>query len=440
MRRVKRLTLVGAFLLALLPLAHGQIYADFAVSHGATPLGTFRVRLDYDKAPRTCANFIGLATGRRPWIDVTSGTLRENQHFYDGLTFHRLIHNFVIQGGSPNGLGTDGPGYSILDEYHADLRHSGPYKLSMAKGSNPNTGGAQFFITLAATPFLDDKHSVFGEVISGRDIIDGFMNATAFPTDTSSGAATKTDKPLVPIVINSVVIGGPDYAGFDLDNPALRLPILSGISPTPKKDLSTNRFSLTFDRAQRHEYLISSSTDLSAWGVSGYFFSLDAAAAYNLDAFGVVTVPRYFTRTIDIDYSSWTNAPSAITQNGRKLRIISRAADWVELTFNGSTGGTWSASNGSSGTLSGVTWSDSAPDSGTAISGSSQIRFVPMGQLRATFDGPAGTGGWKSFVVTGQGGTALTLSFHSPTSGWVEGVANTSASVVSVNQSFTLTP
>src|SRR5688500_12119963 len=76
-------------------LANGQIYADFTVSQGTTPLGTFRARLDYDKAPRTCANFIGLATGKRPWIKVTTGQIMENRPYYDGLTFHRLIHNFV---------------------------------------------------------------------------------------------------------------------------------------------------------------------------------------------------------------------------------------------------------------------------------------------------------------------------------------------------------
>jgi len=150
-------------LLLLFPAAlHAQIYADFNVSRGGTSLGTFRVLLEHTKAPRTCANFIGLASGQRPWVDVTNGAVRTNKPYYNGLTFHRLIHNFVIQGGSPNGQGTDGPGYTILDEYEPTLRHSSHYVLSMAKSGFPNTGGSQFFITLAATPSLNDKHSVFG--------------------------------------------------------------------------------------------------------------------------------------------------------------------------------------------------------------------------------------------------------------------------------------
>lgn len=106
-----------AFKAAVLPLT-GQIYADFTVSSGDTEIGTFRARLDYDKAPRTCANFIGLATGERPWVDVTTNRIAEGTPFYDGLIFHRLIHNFVIQGGSSNGSGTAGSGYVIQDEFH----------------------------------------------------------------------------------------------------------------------------------------------------------------------------------------------------------------------------------------------------------------------------------------------------------------------------------
>ena len=202
-------------LFSLFPAAlHAQIYADFTVRQGTTPLGTFRVLLEHTKAPRTCANFIGLASGKRPWIDVTSGAVRTDKPYYNGLTFHRLIHNFVIQGGSPNGQGTDGPGYTILDEYEPTLRHSSDYVLSMAKSGRPNTGGSQFFITLAATPNLNDKHSVFGKVISGTAIIDGFKNPTLFPT--GSG-----DVPVAPIVMESVVISGPSYAGFDINHPSL---------------------------------------------------------------------------------------------------------------------------------------------------------------------------------------------------------------------------
>ncbi len=101
-------TFLFLFVLLTAP-ANAQIYADFTVSSGGNPLGTFTVTLEHEKAPRTCANFIGLATGKRPWIDLTNGAVRTNKPYYDGLTFHRLDHDFVIQGGSRNGLGTDGP-------------------------------------------------------------------------------------------------------------------------------------------------------------------------------------------------------------------------------------------------------------------------------------------------------------------------------------------
>jgi peptidyl-prolyl cis-trans isomerase B (cyclophilin B) len=119
-----------------------------------TNKGDIRIELFDDKAPNTCANFQKL-TG---------------QGFYDGLKFHRVIPNFMIQGGCPHGTGTGGPGYQFEDEFHPELRHDGPGVLSMAN-SGPNTNGSQFFITHGACPHLDDKHSVFGKVLEGQDIV-----------------------------------------------------------------------------------------------------------------------------------------------------------------------------------------------------------------------------------------------------------------------------
>ena len=423
MRRVRSLVLL---LLASASLAHGQIFADFSVSHGSNPLGTFRARLDFDKAPRTCANFIGLATGRRPWIRVTTGELVENTPFYNGLTFHRLIHNFVIQAGSPNGLGSDGPGYVVLDEYHADLRHSGRYMLSMAKAASPNTGGSQFFITFAAAPTLDDKHSVFGEVIDGRSIIDGFTDSATYPTNPSN------NKPLTPITITNVTLSGPDYAAFDLNAAALQLPSLRNTALIASRNSSASTFSTAFDRQASHEYLNSHSTDLKSWTPFRYLTSCDAKANEDFTSTGV-TSPKFFMRMIDADYGFLTNAPVDLNKNGRKLRINNRAGDWVELTLTGGTTGTWTASDSTSGTLSNVTWNDSAPATGLFGGTSSQIRFLPLGSLSASFDSPAGVGGWIFL-------SNLTLSFHSPTSGWVEGTAGTNSASAAVNQAFTITP
>lgn len=120
-----------------------------------TNKGTIRVQLHDDKAPKTCANFEKLA----------------GDGFYDGLKFHRVLADFMIQTGCPEGTGTGGPGYQFDDEFHSDLKHEGPGVLSMAN-SGPNTNGSQFFITHVATPWLDGKHSVFGRVLEGKDVVD----------------------------------------------------------------------------------------------------------------------------------------------------------------------------------------------------------------------------------------------------------------------------
>lgn len=125
------------------------------VAHIDTDRGSIRLELFDDQAPKTVANFEKLA----------------GDGFYDGLTFHRVIDDFMIQGGCPKGTGTGGPGYTFEDEFHPDLRHEGPGILSMAN-SGPNTNGSQFFITHVATPWLDGKHSVFGRVVEGQDVVD----------------------------------------------------------------------------------------------------------------------------------------------------------------------------------------------------------------------------------------------------------------------------
>ena len=144
-----------------------------------TNLGSFTIELFEDQAPKTTKNFIDLA----------------EKGFYDGVIFHRVIKDFMIQGGDPDGTGRGGPGYKIPDEFHPDLKHHGPGILSMAN-AGPNTGGSQFFITLEATTWLDGKHAVFGEVTEGMDVIQ-----TIGSTPTARG-----DRPLEDVVMESVTI------------------------------------------------------------------------------------------------------------------------------------------------------------------------------------------------------------------------------------------
>jgi peptidyl-prolyl cis-trans isomerase A (cyclophilin A) len=167
-----------------------MVYAHFKTSEG-----NFTARLFDAETPNTVANFVGLAEGTREWSDPRTGRT-VTQPYYNGTIFHRVIDGFMIQGGDPLGQGTGGPGYNFADEFHPRLRHSKAGILSMAN-RGPNTNGGQFFITLAETPWLDDKHSVFGEVTDGMDVVSRIGR-----TPTSKPG----DRPIKPITVESVTI------------------------------------------------------------------------------------------------------------------------------------------------------------------------------------------------------------------------------------------
>ena len=139
-----------------------------------TSRGTIKLKLHADKAPKTVENFEKLA----------------GKGFYNGLKFHRVIADFMIQTGCPQGTGTGGPGYKFADEFHKDLKHSGPGVLSMAN-AGPNTNGSQFFITHVATPHLDGKHSVFGQVIEGQNVVNAIKQGDVMKTVTVADVPDK---------------------------------------------------------------------------------------------------------------------------------------------------------------------------------------------------------------------------------------------------------
>ena len=165
------------------------VYAEFVTS-----LGNFTARLFDEEVPKTVENFVGLAEGTKEWTDPRSNN-KVQEPYYDGIIFHRVIDGFMIQGGDPLGQGIGGPGYTFADEFHPTLRHDKPGMLSMAN-RGPNTNGGQFFITLAPTPHLDNRHSVFGEVVEGLDVVKAIGR-------TQTG---RNDRPVKDIVIERVKI------------------------------------------------------------------------------------------------------------------------------------------------------------------------------------------------------------------------------------------
>jgi peptidyl-prolyl cis-trans isomerase A (cyclophilin A) len=167
----------------------GPVYATLKTS-----MGDIVIQLFEDKAPKTVANFIELATGVKEWTDPKTKE-KVKRPLYNGTVFHRVIPGFMIQGGDPLGNGTGGPGYRFEDEFHTDLKHSKTGILSMAN-AGPNTNGSQFFITYKPTPWLDGRHSVFGEVVKGQNVVDAIGNA---PRDFR-------DRPVKDIVLEEVVI------------------------------------------------------------------------------------------------------------------------------------------------------------------------------------------------------------------------------------------
>jgi cyclophilin family peptidyl-prolyl cis-trans isomerase len=165
----KTLVLFFLSIIAALPAQAQNDLPNGMYAQMQTNKGLIVIKLFYDKTPMTVANFVGLAEGSKEWRDPDTQQLVKTK-FYDGLKFHRVIKDFMIQGGDPLGTGAGGPGYKFRDEFHPQLRHDKPGILSMAN-SGPNTNGSQFFITHVATPWLNNKHSVFGEVVQGMDVV-----------------------------------------------------------------------------------------------------------------------------------------------------------------------------------------------------------------------------------------------------------------------------
>jgi len=341
-------------LVAALPSAEAQIHADVTVSGGVN--GTFTITLEHEKTPLTVANFIGLATGSRGWLDVATGAIRKDP-FYSGVIFHRVIAGFMSQTGSRTGDGTDGPGYSFPDEFHSTLRHDSAYVVSMAN-SGKQTNGSQIFITAAATSHLDNLHSVFGRVTAGQSVCDQINR-------TSTGA---NDRPVTPIVIQSIQVYGPSLASFPVATAPL--PRIVNARPIPKRIGAS--FLLNYDRLPFSTYTGYNSPNLAAWSRFISTYSGATGPASDLNVSSTATGRQQFYRLARIDYS-----PSALADRAGNTFTFSNPLGGTAALNATKTAGTWTFSDdGSTQTITSASFIPQPYSAGLTLQLSNGMRFT----------------------------------------------------------------
>lgn len=292
---------------ATVPAADG-LYATFKTNRG-----DFVAQLDFDKVPMTVANFVGLAEGSRSWIDFKTGAVTQRP-FYNGITFHRVITGFMIQGGSPNGQGTDGPGYQFSDEFHPQLRHSGEGILSMAN-SGPDSNGSQFFITLGATSHLDNKHSVFGRIVDGMSVVTTVGN---FPTPQPPASLTTIEK------VEITRVGG---AANAFDETAWSLPVVKPVEATLVQ--KPPGFALRFNRNAFTQYYPFHTAQLAQWAQLASFRFVQSPIQEDLDVSATTTGQRQ--RFYRVARSEYTPVPASVQGKSITLNL---AASNQRLVLN----------------------------------------------------------------------------------------------------------
>ena len=334
--RLSRLVLcLSCMLLVSGAEAQNGIFADFATS-----MGSFTCILDYTNAPMAVANFIGLATGQRAWLDLPAGRVRTNA-YYDGLLFHRVIAGFMIQTGSPNGQGTDGPGYAFPDEFTASLRFSGPGVLAMAN-SGPNSNGSQIFVTVAAATWLNDVHTIFGWLTSGTNVV---VAISQVATDTSN-------RPLTNVVLQNVSIRrvGTAAQAFNID--AQNLPVVS--NPGLALSNSANQVALSFTNHPFADNRLYSCTNLIDW--SNEMLGIEPASPGTNIFFRGKDVPQSFYRFAQIQYPSATFAPKSVYGRTAALTFSTGSSGTLTLTFDNLGGATYVFPPDPSGTVQYYDW------------------------------------------------------------------------------------
>jgi peptidyl-prolyl cis-trans isomerase A (cyclophilin A) len=313
------------------------IFADFTTS-----LGSFTCQLSYSNSPIAVANFIGLATGERPWLDLVTGEARTSP-FYDGITFHRVIGGFMNQGGSPNGKGTDGPGYAFTDQFNPLLNFNAPWILAMAN-SGPDSNGSQFFTTVAPYTSGNNTYVVFGRVVAGTNVV-AAINRVA--TDSN-------DKPLTNVVIKHVVIRRVGTAAQAFDINAHGLPVVT--NPVPTLVPTPGSFSLGFSNRVYVDTRWYSSTNLRTWSSNSFGIELTAPTSNSVPI--TKDAPQKFLRVAQVQYPSSTRSPKTLL--GRTLTMFFPGLGTNTLVFNATGGGTYNFPGFNSGTITSYSWSQEA--------------------------------------------------------------------------------
>jgi peptidyl-prolyl cis-trans isomerase A (cyclophilin A) len=243
-----------------------------------TTKGVIWCSLRYDLVPRAAANFISLADGTKTWLDYSKAQVVQRP-FYNGIIFHRVVAGFVIQAGSPNGMGTDDPGYAFNDEFNPALNNDSAGVLAWAN-SGTNSNGSQFYITLSPQPELDGHYTVFGSVVEGMDVV---TNIGGVATDTNS-------KPLVPIIITNVTILRIGTAASNFNADAVSPPLPNPSIKAQRIFASGPDLVLAWSYTPNCVYRLCYSSDLNAW--NGFF--VGAFSGRYLDDFDAIFSRQYF--------------------------------------------------------------------------------------------------------------------------------------------------
>ncbi|MFO1489239.1 MAG: peptidylprolyl isomerase [Verrucomicrobiota bacterium] len=344
-------------------------FAQYAGTNGIfaefnTSMGSYTCVLYYAQAPKAVANFIGLATGQRAWLDLPSGVVKTNP-FYNGITYHRVITNFMNQCGSRNGLGTDGPGYAFQDEITNTLQFDKFGVLAMAN-SGPDSNGSQFFILATSNlPSLNNNYTVFGQLFGGSNTVYA-INRTPTKVNPNNGVY---EIPITPVTLNSVkiVTNGTAAATFYTNIHSQGLPLVTNLNLAITK--TGNNVSLNFSNRLYSEVRIYSSSNLLNWSASslGLDNSLPLLSS-NLQAVG--SSPGFF-RAAQIKYPTNTGPHRVWFGKTLALFYTNGVSGTNVINFNSSGGGTYNYAASPTGTVLGYNWNQTPlPFDGN---------FVPMG-------------------------------------------------------------